>query len=149
MTALLRPPRSLTRRTADAAGCTKDNESPSALPRSPDDVLQNDRDLFEIGFATAAEVASVTGDVDALGASRGRIDDWRVIALRNHLLGRVTLHVVGLFQEGRTRMTSEVAVIADNRSIVRTRNSVYALGTPATAEPDATLLLTVAFMLRC
>jgi hypothetical protein len=122
--------------------------SPQGFPQALGDIVVRNRDLFELGFATAAELAAVTGDVDAIGVPRGRIDHWRVIALRDRVIGHVTLHVLGRFGDARAWMTSAVAVLASNTSRVRTKNSVYVLGQPATGEPDLSLLLHVAFTLR-
>lgn len=125
-----------------------DIPSLSDLPMTLDDIVRRNRDLFEVDFATEAELGAVTGGVDLFSRPRGRIDSWRVIALRDHVHPVVTLHVLGRFQDSRAWMTSPVAVMTPERSFVRTRNSLYALGEAAQGEPDITLLLHVAFVLR-
>jgi hypothetical protein len=102
----------------------------------------------EVGFATGSELATVIGVLDGSGTPRGTIDDWRIIALRELVRVRVTLHAIGRFESSRTWMTSEIAVLATHESRVRTRNSIYLLGARAAGEPDPALLLHIAFVLR-
>jgi hypothetical protein len=127
---------------------TDDSVSPEDLPTTLDQIVRRNRHLFSIGLATAAELAAVTGDVDMVGAPRGRIDHWYVIAMRHQAIGLTTLHLLGHHHDSRAWLTSNVAVMAPDRARVRTRNSVYLLGEPATGEPDVTLLLRIAFVLR-
>jgi hypothetical protein len=119
-----------------------------AIPSRLDDIVRRNRELFELGFATAAELAAVTGVLDGSGSPRGTIDDWRIIALRDHVAKHVTLHVVGRFENARAWMTSEIAMIAADESTVRTRNSIYMLGARAVGEPDPSLLFHITFVLR-
>lgn len=105
-------------------------------------------DGCEMSFATRAEIAAVTGDLDTRGFSKGRIEQWRVISLRDCISGRVTLHVLGVFHHPWLRLTSPIAVLASDRSRVRTRNSLYELGIAAEGEADPILLLEVALSLR-
>jgi hypothetical protein len=127
---------------------TDDSVFPEDLPTTLDQIVRRNRDLLSIGLATAAELAAVTGDVDTVGAPRGRIDDWRVTALRHRAIALNTLHVLGRYHDSRSWLTSNVAVISSDQARVRTRNSVYLLGRPATGEPDVRLLLHIAFVLR-
>jgi hypothetical protein len=101
-----------------------------------------------VKLATVSEVAAVTGDVDTIGAPRGRIDGWHLIAFNHLSVGLATFHVLGYVRPGMARITSDVAVLAADRSHVRTRNSLYVLGSPAEGEPDIPLLLLVARVLR-
>jgi hypothetical protein len=118
------------------------------LPRSLADIVRRNRDLFEVGLATAAEVAAVTGGVDAVAVPRGRLEWWRMVALRDHVARRVTLHVLGHLGPAHPCMTSEVAVLASDAAMVRTRNSVYLLGSEGQGEPDPLQLLHLAFTLH-
>lgn len=120
----------------------------SQVPRRLDDIVRRNRDLFEIGLATASELAAATGDVDSVGAPRGLIDGWHVIAFRDLSIGEASLHMLGYIRPGTGRITSDVVVLAADRSRVRTRNSLYLLGSPAVGEPDLPLLLLVAAVLR-
>ena len=125
-----------------------DTPSLEDIPTTLADIVRRNRHLFEIGPATAPEVAAVTGDVDTIGAPRDRIDSWHLIAFRHVSEGIATLHVLGRVRPWTARITSDVAVLAADRSRVRTRNSLYALGSPAEGEPDLPLLLLVVRVLR-
>ncbi|HVS78341.1 MAG TPA: hypothetical protein VHE11_15485 [Steroidobacteraceae bacterium] len=118
------------------------------LPQTLDDLVRRHRDRLEIGLATAAELASVSGDVDAVDPPRGRIDGWHIMALRDRVVDSITLHVLGHVEDGRSWITSDVVVLASNRARVRTRNSLYLLGAQATGAPDLRLVLHAAYALR-
>jgi hypothetical protein len=126
----------------------EDAPSLKDIPTTLDDIVRRNRDRFEVGLATAAELAAVTGGLDSPGTPRGRIDDWRVIALRHRAIHQTTLHLLGRFEDARAWLTSSVVAMAADHSRVRTRNSFYLHGLPAENEPDVTLLLHVAFVLR-
>lgn len=118
------------------------------IPKALGEIIRRNRHLLEIGLATDPESTAVTGDVDSRGQLRGRIDSWRVIAIRDRVVPETTLHVLGHFHDARAWLTSPIAVLTADRSLVRTRNSLYELGSPAQGEPDITLLLHTAYALR-
>jgi hypothetical protein len=121
------------------------------LPPSPDlsaDILRRAEERLEVGYATVLELATVTGTVDTAGEPHRHIDDWRVIALRDRTTHRVTLHVVGRFKDSNARMSSRLAVLAQDHSRVWTRDSVYSLGEPAKTQSDLDLSLDVLRALR-
>jgi hypothetical protein len=117
-----------------------------SLPASLDDIVRTNRHLLEVGLATADEIAAVTGCVP-LGAAKGTIEDWRLVALRHRAAGLVTLNVLGRF-DSYAWMTSYVAALSADRARVRTKNSLYGLGRPGAGEPDPPLLLHVAHTLK-
>lgn len=78
------------------------------IPATLCDLVRRNRDRLEVGLATAAEVAAVTGEVDASGMARGQIDDWHVVALRDRVADRVSLHMLGTHESGQAWITSDV-----------------------------------------
>jgi hypothetical protein len=118
-----------------------------SLPASLDDIVRTNRHRFEVGLATEAEIAAVTGCVPSTGAAKGVIDDWRLVALRDRPARLVTLHVLGRF-DSYAWMTSYVSVLSADRARVRTKNSLYGLGRPGAGEPELPLLLHVAHTLK-
>jgi hypothetical protein len=118
------------------------------FPTTLGELVRRNRDRLEVGLATEAELASVTGDLESRIAPVGRIDDWRVVALRDRTVAQTSMHIIGRFQKTRARMTSDIAVLTPDRACVRTRNSLYMLGEQATGEPDLILLLHVAAVLH-
>ena len=118
------------------------------MPTTLDAIVRRNRDLFQVGFATATELAAVTGDIQTDGVIRSEILDWHVIALRDLAQKQVTLNILGRLPTGVSWITSPVAAIARDHSLVQTANSQYALGLRADAEPDLELVLHVAFSIR-
>jgi hypothetical protein len=118
-----------------------DEERGEGLARTTDASISS---RLELGFATEPEIGAVTGDVDSVGDPKGRIHDWRFLAVRDPVARQVTLHVFGRLQTSRSLLTSSVAVVTPDRSRVRTRNSLYELGAAAEGEPDPMLLPSIA-----
>jgi hypothetical protein len=114
------------------------------IPRSLDDIVRKHRDLVQIGLATAEEIAVRTKRV-GLGHSRDTIESWRIVAFR--LLDRQSeagadrtfnsrLSLLGRAVGMRCPwVTSEIVGVDVEGKLVRTRNSLYRLGTPGIGEP--------------
>jgi len=115
---------------------------------SLDSIIRSNRHLVEVGVATEDELAAVVGEVHVIGDVRGEIEDWHVIAIRDRVERTTSLHVLGRMLHSRGRLTSDVVMLAAERSVVRTQNSVYLLGEPAQDLPTIEMLLTVAGALR-
>ncbi len=98
----------------------------------------------EIGPATEAELAAVTGEFAADGKVRCQIEEWHLIAIRVHVLQQTTLHLVGRYEPLRRLITSPVVSLAFDRRHARTLNSVYALAQPAAEPPSRDTLLRIA-----
>ena len=118
------------------------------MPTTLDAIVRRNRDRFEVGFATATELAAVTGDLQTSGIIRSEILGWHLIALRDLGQKQMTFHILGHLPGGTSWITSPVTVIARDYSLVQTANSQYALGRRADAEPDLELVLHVAFSIR-
>ena len=118
------------------------------MPTTLDAIVRRNRDRFEVGFATATELAAVTGDIRTQGIIRSEILGWHLIALRDLGQKQMTFHILGHLPGGTSWITSPVTVIARDHSLVQTANSQYALGRRADAEPDLELVLHVAFSIR-
>ncbi|WP_189041559.1 hypothetical protein [Aliidongia dinghuensis] len=103
--------------------------------------------MVELRLATPSELASVTGDFDEIGPYKGFVKGWQIIAIHDHLKNSTTLHIVGSFSM-RSWITSDVLMLATDRSFARTRNSVYALGRRAEAGLSIAHLRTVARALK-
>lgn len=117
-------------------------------PTKLDEIVRRHRERFEVGLATAAEQAAITGDVDTRATPRDTIKTWHLIALRDRTLGQTTMHVLGRVHPDVARITSYIAVLAPDRSHVRTKNSLYRLGPEGHGEPGLALIFLVAAALR-
>ena len=118
----------------------------AARPITLADLIREHRHMIELRLATPSELSAITGDVDVI-AYKGFVRGWQMIAIRDHLKDVTSLHVVGSFAM-RSWITSDVLVLARDKSFVRTRNSVYALGKRAEADLSIAHLRTVARALR-
>src|SRR5579885_2317873 len=94
------------------------------LPTCLDDIVRTNRDLFEVGLATAEESAVITGHVPATSATRGTIDRWRLLAFRHRAERLTLLHVLGNF-DGSAWITSCVVALSPDRARVRTKHPFY------------------------
>lgn len=123
------------------------------MPRSLDDIVRANHDCFQIGLATADEVALRTARIEG-GRTRDIIDAWRIIAFRtldlqsNADSGRVAansqLSLLGRAVGLRcTRITSEVLQIDLDNGLVQTRNSLYRLGVKGAGEPPQDQLIVI------
>jgi len=117
------------------------------IPRSLDDIVRVNRDCFQIGSATADEVAVRIAKIE-LRRTRDTIDSWRIIAFRTlnlqsnadsgRVVGNGQLSLLGRAVGLRcTRITSEVLQIDVDNGLVQTRNSLYRLGVKGTGRAAA------------
>lgn len=120
------------------------------IPRSLDDVVRQNRDQFQIGLATADEIAALAGGVER-GPVKATLDDWRLIAIRSFNSerslepDRVSLALLGRDAERRSCwLTSAVQRIDQNAGLVRTTNSRYGIGVAGVGEPPSDELIHVA-----
>ena len=109
------------------------------IPKSLDDVVRRNRDKMRIGRATLEEIARRMAAVEPEDP-RDTLEEWRIIAFRTEapfgLFGDGMLLLLGYATEARASwITSEIQRIDFDRRLVRTRNSVYRLGTPGQGEP--------------
>jgi hypothetical protein len=112
------------------------------IPRSLDDIVRVNRDRFQIGLANVDELSARAATI-VPGRTKDIIDSWRIIAFRslnpeadfggagNSLLS-VLGRAVGM---GCPLVTSQVTQIDIRNGLVRTRNSVYRLGSGGVGEP--------------
>ena len=110
-------------------------------------LIHENRRVLELRLATASQLANVTGDIDGVGAVRGFLRDWHVIAIEDHLRSATSLHVVGT-HDMRSWITSDLLVLNPDRSLVRTRNSIYGLGLAAETDLSAAHLMTIVGALK-
>jgi hypothetical protein len=122
------------------------------FPKSLDDIVRRSRDRFQIGLATAEELALLAATVED-GPIRDTIAEWRIIAFRPIGLGvdartaaasRSRLSLLGRAVGLRCPwITSEVREIDIDAHLVRTRNSLYRLGARGEGEPPQEDLICV------
>ena len=124
------------------------NPSLEGLPARLEDIVRRNRHRFEVGLATAEEIADVTGRVAVAGREKGSIADWRIVALRHRPMKIITLHILGRFERWPAWFTSYVVALSVDRAHVRTKNSLYQLGRAANGEPEIVQLVHVAYVLK-
>jgi hypothetical protein len=122
------------------------------IPRSLEDIVRKSRDQFQIGLATAEELAVLAATIEA-GPIRDTIADWRIIAFRaigqavdaqTEAVSRSRLSLLGRAAGMRCPwITSEVTEIDIDGRLVRTRNSLYRLGARGMGEPPQEDLICV------
>jgi hypothetical protein len=119
----------------------------SARPISLADLIGSNGHMIELRLAMPSELSAITGEFDVMGAYKGFVRAWQAIAIRDHLADVTTFHVVGSFAM-RSWITSDLLMLERDRSFVRTRNSVYALGKRAESDLSIAHLRTVAQALK-
>ncbi len=114
---------------------------------SIDTLITRNRDTFSVGVASDDERSSLVAS-PIEGRFSGRIDGWHLVALRLKSSGEpvVSVRCLGYLQ-GDTWITSQVEAIAADGSAIRTRNSVYQLGSPGVGDPDQRLVRQLAIAL--
>jgi hypothetical protein len=122
------------------------------IPRSLEDIVRKARDQFQIGLATAEEMAVLAATVEA-GPIRDTITEWRIIAFRaislsvdaqTQAVSRSLLLLLGRAAGTRCPwITSAVTEIDIDRRLVRTQNSLYRLGARGEGEPPQEDLICV------
>jgi hypothetical protein len=111
------------------------------------DLIRENRHILELRLATPLELTAITGDIADVRAVKGFIRGWQAIAIRDHLEDVTSFHIVGFFAM-RSWITSDLLRLSPDRSLVRTRNSLYALGQRAESALSIAHLRTVARALR-
>lgn len=117
--------------------------APFGLPATLDEIVTRNRDRWQIGLATATEVAALAGAVRAApGEERDLLADWRLIAIRDRHVGNAMLILLAdAARAGTNWSTSLVKAVDFERGVARTRNSVYALADRGEGEPPLLHLL--------
>lgn len=114
------------------------------IPSSLSDIIRRRRDEFEVGLASAEELAAVDGSIDADAAVAATLDDWWAVVLRDLTEDRYLLLVYGQNSEtGKLRRTSGVRILDLDRMLVRTQDAVYALGKPANGNPPFEMIFDI------
>lgn len=111
--------------------------APFRLPATLDEIVTRNRDRWQIGLATAAEIAALAGAVRAApGEKKDILADWRLIAIRDRHTGEAMFILLAdAARAGTNWSTSLVMAVDFKRRLARTRNSVYALGAHGEGEP--------------
>jgi hypothetical protein len=143
--------------TADVRGIQEALEQ--MMPKSLDDIVRKNRDVLQLGLATAGELAVLAATIEP-GHSRDTIEEWRIVAFR--AIGpRSDADMAGILSRslsllGRAAgmrcpwITSAVTQIDIDAGLVRTRNSLYRLGARGEGEPPQDDLICVcAAMHKC
>jgi hypothetical protein len=122
------------------------------IPKSLEDIVRKSRDQFQIGLATAEELAVLAATIEA-GPIRDTITEWRIIAFRTiglsidaqtQAVSRSLLLLLGRAAGTRCPwITSAVTEIDIDRRLVRTQNSLYRLGARGEGEPPQEDLICV------
>lgn len=117
--------------------------APFGLPATLDEIVTRNRDRWQIGLATAAEIAALAGAVRAApGEERDLLANWRLVAIRNRCMGKAMIILLAdAARIGMNWSTSLVKAVDFDRRLARTRNSVYALGGRGKGEPPLLHLL--------
>lgn len=117
--------------------------APFSLPATLDEIVTRNRDRWQIGLATAAEIAALAGALHAApGEEKDLLADWRLIAIRDRHVGDATLILLAdAARAGTSWSTSLVKAVDFERRMARTRNSIYALGDRGQDEPPLLHLL--------
>jgi len=119
-------------------------DSRQQIPMSLSDIIRRNRDEFEVGLATADELAAVGGSIDADAAVAATLDHWWTVVLRDLAEERYLLLLYGENSAtGKLRRTSSVRTLDLERGLARTQNSVYALGERAYGEPPLEMIFDV------
>lgn len=111
------------------------------------DLIRDRRHILELRLTTPAELGEITGGIDHGGGLKGYLRGWQAIAIVDHQADATTLHLVG-YHSMRSWITSDLLVISPDRSLVRTRNSIYGLGGRAEADLSLSHLITVSRALQ-
>ena len=124
------------------------------IPKSLDEIIRLRRESFSLRLSSPDEIASLPTVIeDRSTAIQATIDNWYPICLAYSKAGdmapQLTHFLLGINREAECAwMTSAINALDQERSVVRTNNSLYALGSKGRGNPDLNLILHVCHTLH-
>lgn len=124
------------------------------IPKSLDEIIRLRRESFSLRLSSRDEIASLPAVIGGDGtAFQATIDNWYLICLAYSkaadMAPQLTHFLLGINREADCAwMTSAVNAIDQERSFVRTNNSLYGLGPKGEGNPDLNLILHVCHTLH-
>ncbi len=113
------------------------NNIDDLIPRTLDDIVRLRRDEVQIQLATAAEIETLgefLGSARLVSKQKDTIEDWYPLAFA--VRGERAIQLLGHFQQkNEILLSSAVAVLDLENSLVRTADSVYRLGKRVEGKP--------------
>ena len=113
------------------------------IPKSLDDIIQTNREIFRLAVATEDELAKLESNVPDASV-RYTLTDWQVIMLHATLEDGAKIaspRLVGsVVETGESWITSHVISMDTDKSLVKTRNSFYRVVGPRVGEEKLDLL---------
>lgn len=92
------------------------------------DLIRENRDMFQLDLADTSQIHEMRGHIDQHGPAKANVDPYwiiRICANPDTANQQITYHLLG-----SDVITSDLQVIDEEKHLVRTRNSIYALGQP-------------------
>lgn len=117
----------------------------SLIPKSLDDIIRKNRNLFALGLASAEEIKALQSEIQPGLPVKDVIDDWRLICLRDLKKGTGIVFLLGDSQKEAVNWMTSTAIRIDlSQNVLATKSgSIYALGTPGVGEPHRDHLIHV------
>jgi hypothetical protein len=123
------------------------------IPKNLDDIIRANRDQCRLAFATDEELNELEREPPGSVASsvRHTLKEWNILIIHAVVNGSVQSipTLLGNVQEtGQCWITSTVTAVDSQAGLIRTKNSVYRVVGPRSAEPDMHLLMHVCVWLN-
>jgi hypothetical protein len=123
------------------------------IPKDLDDIIRANREECRLAFATDEERHALEREFPsaAVGPVRHTLTEWNVLMIHVTVDGSVRSipKLLGNVQEtGQCWLTSTVTAVDSQAGLIRTKNSVYRVAGPRSAEPDMHLLMHVCVWLN-
>ena len=113
-----------------------------------DRLVRRNRDLLEVEIASEREMTALVRDFVPEGPFRGKLRNWRLIAIRDFRAKTTKYHFLGTQGLDGGWVTSEVVAIAPDRLLAQTQDATYELRTRGIGEPPVQMLSTLVGALR-
>lgn len=123
------------------------------IPKNLDDIIRANRDQCRLAFATDEELNGLERESPGSGAGsvRHTLKEWNILMIHVVADGSVQSipKLLGNVQETeQCWITSTVTAVDSQAGLIRTKNSVYRVVGPRSAEPDMHLLMHVCVWLN-
>lgn len=109
------------------------------IPKGLDDIIRENKDKITLSMASLADIGELVGELKS-GWTQAVMNDWRIV--KTCVTGGGTFFMLlGDIVGDGSYATSNIEKVDFSRNLVKTKNSLYKLGTAGDGEPHQDQLI--------